>query len=79
MKPDQVQLPARILELDSPDSAIACGSAQQVTDKIGQLAELSQCDRFIYQGDYGGQPWPLVMRSLELYAADVLPYVKSFG
>ncbi len=79
VKPDQVQLPARILELDSPDCAIACGSAQQVTDKIGQLAEISQCDRFIYQGDYGGQPWPLVMRSLELYAADVLPFVKTIG
>ena len=79
VKPDQVQLPARILELDSPDCAIACASTQQVMDKIGQLAELSQCDRFIYQGDYGGQPWPLVMRSLELYAADVLPFVKTIG
>ncbi len=72
--PAQVKLPSRILELDSPACAIASGSAQEVADKIGQLVELSKCDRFIYQGDYGGQPWPKVMRSLELYAKEVMPY-----
>ena len=36
-------------------------------------------DRFIYQGDYGGQPWPRVMESLELYAAEVLPEVAKLG
>ena len=77
--PDQVQLPRRILELDSPACAIASGSAQEVTDKIGRLAELSKCDRFIYQGDYGAQPWPLVMRSLELFAANVMPAVRGMA
>ncbi len=72
--PKDVQLPPRILELDSPVCAIASGSPQEVTDKIGQLAELSKCDRFIYQGDYGGQPWSKVMRSLELYANEVMPH-----
>ncbi len=72
---DQVELPPRITELDSEECVIASGSPQQVIDKIAQLVELSGCDRFIYQGDYGGQPWDRVMGSLELYARDVLPVV----
>lgn len=70
---EKVQLPERLLDFDHPQCTIACGSAQEVVDKIGRLMELSRCDRFIYQGDHGGQPWSKVMRSLELYAADVLP------
>lgn len=54
---------------------IAVGSAQAVLDKVAQLSELSGCDRFIYQGDYGGQPWERVMESLQLYAENVLPAV----
>ena len=53
------------------------GSPQAVLDKIAQLCELSQCDRFIYQGDYGGQPWAKVESSLEIYAAEVLPRVRD--
>jgi len=74
---DSVELPPRITNLGSAESVIACGSPQQVLDKIAQLCELSGCDRFIYQGDYGGQPWPKVMRSLELYADQVLPQVRT--
>ena len=75
-KPEDVQLPARITDLESDECAIASGSAQEVTDKVGRLMELSKCDRFIYQGDYGGQPWPKVMRSLEMYSAEVMPNFK---
>jgi alkanesulfonate monooxygenase SsuD/methylene tetrahydromethanopterin reductase-like flavin-dependent oxidoreductase (luciferase family) len=77
MDPDDVKLPPRIINLGHSECVIACGSAQQVVDKISQLVELSRCDRFIYQGDYGGQPWTSVMSSLELYAAHVLPKIKA--
>ncbi|MBT3788539.1 MAG: LLM class flavin-dependent oxidoreductase [Alphaproteobacteria bacterium] len=76
MKPEDVELPARITELDSPNCAIASGSVQEVTDKVGRLMEMSRCDRFIYQGDYGAQPWNRVMSSLEMYAAKILPEFK---
>ena len=74
---DQVELPPRITELESEECVIASGSPQQVIDKVAQLVELSGCDRFVYQGDYGGQPWDRVMSSLELYARDVLPVVAK--
>lgn len=58
---------------------IAVGSPQKVLDKIAQLCEPSGCDRFIYQGDYGGQPWPRVMQSLELYGQPVLLEVSKLA
>ena len=39
----------------------------EVVDRIGALTDIAAIDRFTYQGDYGGQPWPLVMRSLTLF------------
>ena len=56
MAPDEVELPPRITDLGEPHCVIAVGSASQVQDKIAQLCELSGCDRFVYQGDYGGSP-----------------------
>ncbi len=53
--------------LDDPSSP------QEVIDKVVFLLEQSKCDRFIYQGDCGGQAWSKAMRSLEMYAADVMP------
>lgn len=75
-KPDEVELPPRILELEKPDSAIAVGSPTEVADRIGRQIELSGCDRFIYQGDYGGQPWPVVMESLTRFAEEVMPQFR---
>ena len=77
MKADNVELPPRILELDKPTSAIAVGSPQEVSDRVGRQIELSGCDRFIYQGDYGGQPWSSVMDSLQLFAEDVMPHFRG--
>jgi len=70
---DQVQLPQRITDLDSPECAIISGSAEEVVDRLGALTDCCDFDRFTYQGDYGGQPWPLVKRSLDLFAARVIP------
>ncbi len=75
-KPVEVELPPRILELEKPDSAIAVGSPTEVADRIGRQIELSGCDRFIYQGDYGGQPWPVVMESLTRFAEEVMPQFR---
>jgi len=76
---ESVELPMRIMNLGEPECVIAVGSAQAVVDKVAQLVELSGCDRFVYQGDYGGQPWGRVMDSLSRYASDVLPVVKALG
>ena len=76
MAPQDVKLPPRITNLGEPECVIAVGGPQQVLDKVAQLCELSGCDRFIYQGDYGGQPWQKVLDSLQLFAGEVLPQVK---
>ena len=68
---DEVELPARITDFASPDCAIVNGSPAEVVERIGTLVELAEFDRFTYQGDYGGQPWPLVMRSLDLFAGTI--------
>jgi len=74
--PDKVELPERITNFGSPECVIACGSPQQVLDKICQIVELMGADRYIFQGDYGGQPWPKVMKSLEKFSAEVMPQLK---
>ena len=75
--PDEVELPRRITDLTDPSCAIVCGSPAEVVDRIGRLAALCDFDRFTYQGDYGGQPWDLVKRSLELFATDVMPQLPA--
>ena len=50
---------------------------QEVLDKISQLVEVMGADRFVFQGDYGGQPWPKVMGSLERFSGEVLPELKK--
>ncbi len=72
-KPEEVELPPRITELADRDCAIVCGSPEEVIDRIGLLTDICDFDRFTYQGDYGGQPWPLIKRSLDLFAAEVMP------
>ena len=77
MELEDVQLPPRITQLHDPESAIMCGSAEEVIDRVGRIAECCDFDRFTYQGDYGGQPWDKVKRSLDLFAADVLPTLAA--
>ena len=77
VKPEEVELPPRITNFGSPECVIACGSPQQVHDKICQIVELMGADRYIYQGDYGGQPWPKVMGSLERFSEQVLRQLKT--
>jgi alkanesulfonate monooxygenase SsuD/methylene tetrahydromethanopterin reductase-like flavin-dependent oxidoreductase (luciferase family) len=72
---DEVKLPPWVTDLDSPDCAIMSGGADEVADRISALADSCAFDRFTYQGDYGGQPWPLVKRSLDLFASRVIPQI----
>lgn len=72
-RPEDVELPPRITELDDPECAIMCGSPEEVLDRIGRLNETCSIERFTYQGDYGGQPWKLIKRSLDLFTSDVMP------
>lgn len=70
---NDVELPPRVLDLDSPTCAIVSGSPDEVADRIGALNDTCDFDRFVYQGDHAGQPWPLVKRSLDLFATHVIP------
>ena len=74
---DEVELPPRITDFASPECAVVNGSPEEVVDRIGALTELAPVDRFTYQGDYGGQPWPIVMRSLELFGS-VMDRLRQF-
>lgn len=73
----EVQLPPRITDLADPECAIICGSSEEVLDRLGTIASSCQFDRFAYQGDYGGQPWDKVMRSLDLFATNVMPVLGA--
>ncbi len=75
---DDVELPARITDFASPECSVVNGSPAEVVERIGALTDLAPIDRFTYQGDYGGQPWPLVMRSLELFGG-VMDQVRALG
>lgn len=71
-----VELPPRITDFGDPACAVVNGSPAEVLDRIGALVELAPVDRFTYQGDYGGQPWTTVMRSLELFG-DVMDDIRD--
>jgi alkanesulfonate monooxygenase SsuD/methylene tetrahydromethanopterin reductase-like flavin-dependent oxidoreductase (luciferase family) len=73
INPDDVQLPPHITELSDPEGAIINGSPEEVVDRIGRISATCRFDRLTYQGDYGGQPWPIIKRSLDLFVADVMP------
>ncbi len=79
MNPDDIELPLNITGLTDPRCSIVCGSAEEVLDRIGRIRETAEFDRFTYQGDYGGQPWPLIKRSLDLFAAEVMPALRTQG
>ncbi len=75
---DEIELPARITDFASKECSVVNGSPQEVVDRIGAFTSLAPIDRFTMQSDYGGQPWPLVMRSLELFSG-VMDQVRALG
>lgn len=64
---DEVELPPRITDFADPECAVINGSPSEVVERVGAFTERASIDRVTYQGDYGGQPWPIVMRSLDLF------------
>ena len=75
--PEDVVLPPHITEFDDPDCAIISGSPEEALDRIERLMECCEFDRLVYQGDYGGQPFPLVKRSLDLFASHIIPAISN--
>lgn len=73
---DDVQLPPRITEFASPNCSVVNGSPEEVVDRIGAFTSAAPIDRFTIQCDYGGQPWPNVMRTLELFGG-VMDQVRA--
>jgi uncharacterized protein YlzI (FlbEa/FlbD family) len=73
---DEVELPPRVTDFASPECAVVNGSPEEVVDRIGAFTSLVSIDRFTIQSDYGGQPWPLVMRSLDLFGG-VMDQVRA--
>jgi probable LLM family oxidoreductase len=57
--------------------AIFAGSPNEVADKIVALHGHLGYDRHCLQMDWSGVPHALVMRSIELYATEVLPQVRA--
>lgn len=74
---ESVELPRRITDFAWNNCAVICGSPEEVTDRVGRVAEVTGCDRVIAQMDYGGQPWPKVMRSLDLFSSEVMPQLRD--
>ena len=75
---DEVVLPSRITDFASPECSVVNGSPDEVVERIGAFTELAPIDRFTYQGDYGGQPWSRVERSLDLFSG-VMPQIRALG
>ncbi|MFJ2263704.1 LLM class flavin-dependent oxidoreductase [Streptomyces sp. NPDC087844] len=60
-----------------PDGALLVGSAQEITEKLMVQKELFGASRFIGQVDLGGLPRLSVLGSMEKFASDVAPVLRS--
>ncbi len=61
-------------DFDRLTSTIAvCGSPQQVTDRIGELAELLGVDRQLFMFDLGGMDASQTQSVIELFGTSVIP------
>lgn len=63
-------------QMRAPEGALMAGSAQQVIDKLLLQHEATGMTRYLGQIDIGGQPFAAVAKSLERFAADVVPVVR---
>jgi probable LLM family oxidoreductase len=64
----------------APRGAIFAGSPNEVADRMIALHQHLDYDRHALQMDWSGVPQPLMMRSIELFATEVLPQVdKELG
>jgi alkanesulfonate monooxygenase SsuD/methylene tetrahydromethanopterin reductase-like flavin-dependent oxidoreductase (luciferase family) len=63
-------------DMTGPRGAIFAGSPQEVADKIVYVHGHLGMDRIGLQMDWSGVPQPLMLESIELYAAEVAPRVR---
>ena len=60
-----------------PDGALCVGSPETVAKKIAATVEALGLSRFDMKYSNGTLPHDALMRSIELYATEVVPRVKS--
>jgi alkanesulfonate monooxygenase SsuD/methylene tetrahydromethanopterin reductase-like flavin-dependent oxidoreductase (luciferase family) len=60
-----------------PEASLIVGSPQQVIDKILYEHELFGNTRFLAQMSLGNMPHHLILKSMELFAKEVMPAVKK--
>ena len=66
---------AAVEALIEPEGALFFGTPETVADKIMRLRELMNIDRFELHTSHVGHD--LTMRSIELFATEVAPLVRS--
>ncbi len=64
-------------DISGPEGALMVGSPQEIVDKLSARHELLRIDRLIGQIDLGGLPESMTKRSLELFAAEVTPMIRT--
>lgn len=52
------------------------GNPQEVIEKVLYIKEAIKVDQILWQIDFGGQPYEKSIRTLNLFAEQVLPYVR---
>ena len=58
--------------------ALMVGSPQQIIEKILYQYELFGHQRYMAQMDFGGVPFPLLVKNLELIASEILPAIRKY-
>lgn len=61
-----------------PREALMIGSPQQVIEKILYQHELYGHQRYIAQIDFGGLPFELLAKNIELIGTEILPAIKKY-
>ena len=59
------------------DGALFVGSPAEITDKIAYMHELFGITRFVAHIDVGGAPHKDLMKTIELYGAEIVPELKK--
>ena len=68
---------AQFLQMRAPKGGVAIGSPQEVTEKILRQHELFGHQRFVAQIGIGPMSHSGIMRSIELFGAEVIPAVRK--
>jgi alkanesulfonate monooxygenase SsuD/methylene tetrahydromethanopterin reductase-like flavin-dependent oxidoreductase (luciferase family) len=66
-----------LMQMSSPDMALAVGSPEQIIEKILYQHEVLGHSRFLAQIDIGGQPFAKVAAAIELLATKIAPSVRK--